>query len=196
VDTTFAFIRIRGSGWDWQTIHKEAQAALDPARVWGVFEGLFGVRSNELVVVTHGSDTAVDASIETLGGLPAVTAIESSTFVPTVRPKTTAPMTRAGLYVFRFFEVGPDDVEEAVALSDAAWTTFENNDGYETEPMGLFSARHPTGDMTAMLLVTWYDGLNSWQESRASDPAAVANFKKRRALTDGAMPYATRLLTI
>jgi len=112
------------------------------------------VRSNELVVVTHGSDAAVDASIETLGGLPAVTAIESLTFVPTVRPKTTAPMTRAGLYVFRFFEVGPDDVEEAVALSDTAWTTFENNDGYETEPMGLFSARHPTGDMNAMLLVT------------------------------------------
>jgi hypothetical protein len=38
--------------------------------------------------------------------------------------------------------------------------------------------------------------LNSWQESRASDPAAVANFNKRRALTDGAMPYATRLVTI
>ena len=95
-----------------------------------------------------------DEDIETLGGLPAVTAIESLTFVPTVRPKTTAPMTRAGLYVFRFFKVGPDDVEEAVALSDTAWTTFENNDGYETEPMGLFSARHPTGDMTAMLLVT------------------------------------------
>jgi hypothetical protein len=46
-----------------------------------------------------------------------------------------------------------------------------------------------------MLLVTWYDGLESWQTSRAPDPAAVENFKRRRALTDGTVALATRLST-
>ena len=46
-----------------------------------------------------------------------------------------------------------------------------------------------------MLLVTWYDGFDSWQNSRNPDPAARENFRRRHALTTGTIAYATRLLT-
>ena len=43
----------------------------------------------------------------------------------TVRPVNDAPRDRAGLYVFRFFDVMARDIDEFVALSGRAWTTFE-----------------------------------------------------------------------
>ena len=44
-----------------------------------------------------------------------------------------------------------------------------------------------------MLLLTWYDGFESWQASRAPHPDALANFQRRAALTGGTVAYATRL---
>jgi hypothetical protein len=46
-----------------------------------------------------------------------------------------------------------------------------------------------------MLLLTWYDGLGSWQTSRQPAPDARENFRRRHALTAGTIAYATRLLT-
>ncbi len=45
-----------------------------------------------------------------------------------------------------------------------------------------------------MMLLTWYDGLESWQNSRGSSPEAVSNFRRRRALTQGTIAFATRLV--
>ncbi len=191
---TFAFARIRGHGRDWQPLREAVVAALPEERIWGTFHGLFGIASNELVAVTVGGDEAVAASIDTLSELDAVDSVASLTLVPTVRPKDARPLTREGLYVFRFFEVAHRDVEEIAALSAEAWKTFENVDAYRAEPQGLFCQRDRSAERGRMLLLTWYDGLNSWQASRQSPPPARENFGKRHALTTGTIAYATRLV--
>lgn len=191
---TFAFLRIRGPERDWPPLREAIVSALPAERVWGTFHGLFGIASNELVAVTVGDDAAVAASVETVSGLDTVEGVASLTLVPTVRPTDSRPLTREGLYVFRFFEVAHRDVEEIAALSAEAWTSFETVDAYRAEPQGLFCQRDRSAEHGRMLLLTWYDGLNSWQTSRQPPQAARENFQRRHALTNGTVAYATRLV--
>ena len=106
-----------------------------------------------------------------------------------------SPLTRPGLYVFRFFDVNNADVDEIAQLSREAWTTFESTASYRAEPQGLFCLTRSTAAAGLMLLCTWYDGLESWQVSREPPPEAAENFRRRHALTYGTIAYATRLIT-
>jgi hypothetical protein len=159
--------------------------------VWGVWEGLFGVASNELLVITSSDGTA--------GGEPPVAAgvevLESVALLPTARPGDRAPLRRAGLYVFRSFDVLPEDVDEFVDLSTRAWRTFEHAEDYAAEPQGLFRPlKMPTEGPAGLLLVTWYDGLASWETSRRPAQEAAENFQRRRTLTRATGAVAARLL--
>ena len=162
-------------------------------RLWGTWFGLFGLRNNELIVVTSW-DNAADPARALADALPGeAKVVEQYTFVPTVRPETDTPLTREGLYVFRFFEVRTADVGQVAALSNEAWTTFENTAAYQAEPQALFKERKPASDRSTMLLLTWYDGFASWETSRTPAPEARDNFRRRAELTRSAFPIATRL---
>ena len=192
---TFAFLRIRGRERDWHAVREAVVSGLPAERVWGTFHGLFGIASNELVAVTVGDDAAVAESVEAVSALDEVEGAASLTLVPTVRPTDSVPLAREGLYVFRFFEVAHRDVEEIAALSAEAWKSFETVDDYRAEPQGLFCQRDRSAERGRMLLLTWYDGLNSWQASRQPPQHARENFQRRHALTTGTVAYATRLVT-
>ena len=171
----------------------DAEGTLTPAglSLWGVWYGLFGLRSDELVLVTHASLSEDHLGIvnERLPGR----VVEQYELVPTVRPRDVTPPTQSGLYVFRFFDVDPRHVDEIAQLSDTAWNTFENSAAYAAEPQALFGPRDRTRP-GRMLLLTWYDGFDSWVTSRQPAPEARENFQRRRALTRGTLAYATRLL--
>lgn len=192
----YAFSRLRASGRDYrpayEALRENDYEALGPARLWGAFYGLFGLPSNELVVVTFGEAAAVG---ELVSSHPAIARAETLLLEPTVRPTTDEPRTREGLYVFRFFDVAHKDVDEIANLSFEAWKHFENSDRYRAIPQGLFR-EHDTSSATGkMLLCTWYDGLPSWQTSRAPPGPAAERFRRRHTLTQGTIAYATRLLT-
>lgn len=168
------------SGW--------ARGGIEP---WGIWRGLFGVASNELVVMAaaEGERALADFQPATAD----VQLLRSTLFHPTVRPENRTPCQKTGIYVFRFFTIAPDDVQEFVALSTDAWTTFEHADEYAAEPQGLFRA-HDDGDSLEMLLVTWYDSLQSWQTSRQPAPQARERFARRRTLTRSTIAFATTLV--
>ena len=154
--------------------------------LWGAFSGLFGPGSNELLVVSVlQNEAAVIAS-------PAAVAHE--VWQPTIRPRTTDPCTRRGLYVFRRFMVPQAYVDEVVTLSKQAWETFESSADYAAEPQGLFCPSADADGTVRMMLVTWYDGFDSWETSRKPAPAAQDNFKRRMALTQSTYAVATRLV--
>ena len=192
----YAFSRLTTDDRNFNAAHEALcandYAALRPAEPWGAFHGLFGVASNELIVVTYGDVAGVDAAI---GRTPGVVAVDTLLLEPTVRPTAYAPRTRAGLYVFRFFDVAHKDVDEIAALSFEAWKDFENVDAYDAVPQGLFRQQDVSAERGRMLLCTWYDGLNSWQTSRTPPGRASENFRRRHLLTQGTVAYATRLLT-
>lgn len=201
---TYCYLHLKGSGRDSEPLRQVLNERVlgdwrqSGITVWGIWEGLFGVASNELLVVAAaGGEKAVAAFTQPLSGgavADVITIQEVLLLEPTVRPAGTAPCVKAGLYIFRFFEVRNADAAEVADLSQQAWETFENADAYESEPQGLFRPADGTREWGRMLLVTWYDGLASWQTSRRPAPEAMTNFMRRRELTAGTVALATRLV--
>ena len=197
LDRLFCYTRIRfsGPGWQhgWPGLRTRLEAGLQNtgASIWGAFSGYFGLATNELVLLTHGhSGQALPPDV-----LTHVTLVEQNWLKPTVRPTTVpAPLERPGLYVFRAFTTAPEHVAEMAALSRQAWETFEDPTRYAAEPMALFASVDLTSTTTRMLLLTWYDGFESWEKSRVVTPEARDCFDRRQALTQGALPIATTLV--
>jgi len=200
VTDTYCFLHLRGAGNTTTDLVRVLAEEVAPdwrqRRIlpWGTFRGLFGIASNELLVVAAAADelTLEDFQVPLEGR---ATVLRATLFRPTVRPERVAPREREGLYVFRFFRIQEGDVREFVSLSSDAWTTFEHADGYAAEPQGLFRQHNTDADGTLdMLLVTWYDNLASWQTSRQPDPGARERFARRHALTRSTIALATALL--
>ena len=156
---------------------------------FGVFQGLFGLASNELYVVLNHDGPMPDVDVA-FDQFERVSAVDLE---PTVRPTDHSPRIRDGIYVFRWFEVHMKDVDEIAALSNTAWETFET--GFATEVQGLFAQPDRSVDRGRMLLITWYEDLNAWQDSRRPAPEARENFMRRHQLTLEAFPVATRLVS-
>ena len=196
---TYCYLHLRGAGRD----HSALRAALTDhvfgawrqagITVWGVWEGIFGVASNELLIVAAASgDRTQPAFTAALGG--GLEVLDSLLLNATARPEGLTPCEKPGLYVFRFFDVQAQDVQEIARLSAVAWETFEDTADYQAEPQGLFAEAEKQMGPGKMLLVTWYDGLDSWQASRQPAPEAMENFRRRRELTRGTRALATRLV--
>jgi hypothetical protein len=161
---------------------KQAAQQSEGLQHWGLFPGLFGLATNEVYWLAN--DAALTAVQES-----DMQVLQRLTLRPTVRPTSFVPPDKAGIYVFRWFEVSESKIDEVVRLSNEAWQSFEG--GFDTEVKGLFTVQgqSPYG----MVLVTWYKDLAVWQASRDPAPEARQNFSARQALLDSALPIATRL---
>lgn len=194
---SFLFAHLHADGGGWQALHDRVQAALagwPEATVVGSFMGLFGISNQEIFLVLA-LPVGGDGLVALRARLPADIAIRDGLPMrATVRPADDTPLTRPGLYVFRFFDVAAADVDEVARLSQVAWETWEQDSDYSAEPHGLFRFSDPNAERGRMLLLTWYEDLRSWERSRTPHPDAVANFRRRAALSRSALPYATRLI--
>ena len=191
----FAYSRLRTGQGSYVNLYNELAknnwSALQGAQVWGAFYGLFGLASNELILVTMGDVSDLGERLATVNGLQRS---DTLYLTPTVRPEGYEAREREGLYVFRFFSVANKDVDQIATLSKTAWETFENTSDYQAVPQALFCEQDRSTRFGRMLLCTWYDGLNSWQVSRQPAPEATENFRARAQLTQRTKPYATRLI--
>lgn len=200
LDTVYHIARVSYPGIAAQRLVAPLKETSTPAiraaggGVWGIFTGLLGLDTRELYLVT--TWPAGSKPSETVAAtLPdGATIVQERTMVPTVRPLSAESRTRQGVYVFRWFEVHNRDIDEIAALSKEAWETFENTKAYSAEPQALLCDADTSPEDGTMLLVTWYDGLGSWELSRTPAPEARANFVKRAQLTLSAVPVATRLV--
>ena len=163
------------------------------ANDWGAFQPLFGLASNQMIYVHFGDVESIEHELRRY---EQVTHVTTLFFEPTVRPTVHEPRKQEGLYVFRFFDVHNRDVKTIANLSKDAWTYFEDTENYQAIPQALFCEPDLTQPKGKMLLCTWYDGLTSWETSRAPDPRAAENFRLRHELTLGTKPYATRLIRL
>ena len=152
---------------------------------WGIFPGLFGLGTNEAYWMFYGDDPG-----NHFGQSDHIEVLDHVVLQGTVRPIEYEERSKQGVYVFRWFEVAPEKIDQVVALSDEAWKTFEG--GFDTEVQGLFTVE-PTLGRYRMVLVTWYQNLTVWQESREPDEKARQLFVQRQGLLDSARPIATRL---
>ncbi len=201
--TGFLWLRLRHQRTSAELAHQALKQAWEPKitphglGVWGAFAGHFGLDTRELVFIVNHPRRGYDLP-GVLADLPnsGVEVVEEINLIPTARPSNTLPLSRAGLYVHRLFEIEASHADEFVQLSAAGWQTLENSDRYASEPMGLFRESTSTRALIRMVLVTWYDSFASWQESRNFPPGAAVNFQRRAELTLGTIAYATRLLPV
>ncbi len=159
---------------------------------YGLFSGYFGLASNECYWLTLGDRSAAEL-------LPLIEGqdwqlADSLVMLPTVRPVIHEARQRAGLYVFRWFQVNSQDVDTIAQLSEQAWVTFE--EGFDTEVQGLFAEQDRSQQQCRMLLLTWYKDFSVWQNSRTPPKEAMDRFIARHALTLEALPIATQLQLI
>ena len=166
---------------------RELVAGHAGASLWGIWHGIFGMASNELMLVTAHDDHKDDLDLP-----ENVRVLEEYQLRATARPTDSTPLSQPGIDVFRDFSLDGKDIEEVVALSSAAWQTFETGENYAAQPMGLFAPQTPAPNCV-MHLLTWYADFTSWQNSRESGPQALQRFVARRALTYSTIAVATRL---
>ena len=166
---------------------RELVAGHAGASLWGIWHGIFGMASNELMLVTAHDDHKDDLDLP-----ENVRVLEEYQLRATARPTDSTPLSQPGIYVFRDFSLDGKDIEEVVALSSAAWQTFETGENYAAQPMGLFAPQTPAPNCV-MHLLTWYPDFTSWQNSRESGPQALQRFAARRALSYLTIAVATRL---
>lgn len=161
----------------------EKNLSVKGSSLYGIFQPLFGLASNEIYLVTYAQTPT------TLVLPPEIQELCCRDLIPTVRPTADEPRSRPGIYVFRWFSVAADSVDEIARLSSEAWPTFEAS--FETEVQGLFVDQ---GDSPGgMLLITWYKDLSVWEASRQPPEKARENFLRRHQLTLSALPIATML---
>ena len=193
----FLFVHLRAAAGGWQALNERATAVLAdwPAVVRvGSFMGLFGI-SNQGLFGLLSLPAGEDGRTELRARLPVdIELVDTLALRATARPSDDAPLTRAGVYGFRFFDVRAADVAEVVELSRVAWQTFEPDAQYAAEPMGLFRFDDASAERGRMMLLTWYDNLTSWERSRTPHPEATANFQRRATLSRPALAIATRLI--
>jgi hypothetical protein len=149
--------------------------------------GSIGWFDDQVVVMTFGPDGAHadGADADWLGSGPGVTGVECVTLRPTARPTRDAALERPGVYAHRWFDVSPDDVDEIVSLSAAAWPAVAAD--YDAQAQGLFRSQNGP---YRLLLVTRYASLGEWERSRRIGQAregelgeARRKLDRRRALT-------------
>ena len=166
---------------------------------FGIFQGLFGLASNEVYLVLSSEDPGFKIADRISND--SCRLIETTPLIPTVRPTEHSPRSQEGIYVFRWFEVINKNVAEIAELSEKAWVTFEG--GFDTQVQALFAEQRlaeqgfkeaDASSKGKMLLITWYRDLSIWQESRQPPAEARENFLRRHALTLEARPIATRLV--
>lgn len=198
---SYGYFRLRAPGRDSRGLVEDLRVDTLPAwqtagvRCWGIWQGLLGIASNELLIMAAVPGDQPDADRLFRQSLPdEAEVVDALPLVATARPQSIASLPAEGLYVFRFFDVRLEDCDEIVALSREAWETFEDTDRYASRPQGLFAPRGERNGRGRMLLVTWYDGFTSWEISRDPAPEARENFRRRHALTTGTVAYATRLI--
>ena len=193
---SYCLLRLRDSGNSTaaiagQLVNEQMRWRAEGVVVWGIWRGLFGLASNEvLVMLAAEGDRSGDVFSVSA---PSVEIVSSDRFVPTARPEAIVPVNKPGIYVFRWFSIAAETADEFVELSTQAWVSFEDAGNYSAQPQGLFRELGE-GDEIDMLLVTWYDSLASWQTSRQPAVSASERFRRRHQLTRRTLAVATTLL--
>ncbi|MFV0260440.1 MAG: hypothetical protein ACK5PP_18560 [Acidimicrobiales bacterium] len=179
-----------------EAIGEHLSSLLDRGQVYGLFTPLFGLASDQLVVMTSWPDAsgANATAVAALESAPEVVEVAHRVVESTARPTGDDPPIRPGVYVHRTFDLRPSRLDQAVKLSVDAWGSFEQ--AFEARVVGLFRTCDLPEEEAELTLLNWYPDLAAWEASRDPDgaPDAATRFAERRELTDRTRAICTRLI--
>jgi hypothetical protein len=172
----------------------ERQIVASGAGIFGLFEGVIGVPSNELVAMATWSDVVAAAGLQA-GDVPGLLAVDAVALEATSRPATTTRQRAPGLYAHRWFHIQAVDWPGFLALSEASWPAFER--AFDASVAGLWR-QEVEPESCLVLLITRYPDLATWERSRTGydsdeERAMRDNFRQRHRLVNWTSVVATRL---
>jgi hypothetical protein len=164
--------------------------------LYGLWTGQLGYASNEAVLMTAWPVSARADSDEALAGCTAVVEAEPTLLVPTLRPTDPGPPRGPGMFVFRWFDIQAEALDEVIRLSGEAWSTFESS--FDARVWGLFRALDATPGHERLLLLTRYADYAVWEASRRveADPEAWKRFLRRHELTYSTIGRSASLVNV
>lgn len=174
----------------------EAAKAAGLAAPAGLFVPQLGWEASQAVLLARRPDGQGEtpAALTALAAAPEVKSAAFQVLTPTARPRETDRLAAGGIYVHRWFEVAPADLETFVALSAQAWPDFEAR--FEANIFGLFELGADPAERRQLLLVTRYASHGVWEDSRDPTTEAMQTFAKRAALTLSTRAASTLLVPL
>ena len=204
----YEYRRVVTRARSWPRVLRQIGARARPAveaaggSLYGVWLPQIGLPAAEGIVITTWPDAGslsrgAGAALE---GLDDVIGSEAERLVATVRPESTAPPPEGGVYAHRFFSLSESDWPEFLSLSEQAWVGFEKR--FEARVLGFFRSLDVSSPAARVLLLTRYDSLAAWEQSRMAGPrsdeeeAIRACFQRRHELTASTMVVTTQLAAL
>jgi hypothetical protein len=162
--------------------------------LFGLFEGVLGLPSNEVIVVA--TPAAADAPLQAQD-IPGLIAADAVAMTATVRPRNPEPLQAPGIYAHRWFHIKAGHWPRFLQLSESAWPAFER--AFAAEVVGLWK-QDVEPDACLVLLMTRYPDLATWERSRAGAASDAEqdmrqHFRERHELVTWTSVVATRLFT-
>ena len=172
-----------------------AEIAANGGLCSGVFRGgMFGLATNQVAVLSAWDETSFDSAwIERLASKQKWIVSVTEELLPTVRPATGEICERAGIYVIRWIRVRTSDIDEYTQLCLETWPAFEALT--RSRCYGVFRPVAES-ETSKLLMLTWYQTLTDWEQSRRLNPADAAKWARRSEMELSHWAEAGRLAII
>ncbi|MGI9318680.1 MAG: hypothetical protein ACR2QW_15230 [bacterium] len=135
----------------------------------GIFRGgMFGLRTNEISILSVWPNlTGGQSCLENFVKVDDLQIHDQQNLIATVRPSEALAIKRPGIYVIRWITMRAQDIGEYTELCLKTWPRFEI--GGTQRCYGIFRPTEST-DVRTLLMLTWYEDLSAWEDSRQLDP--------------------------
>lgn len=146
--------------------------------LFGVWRSQIGRPRDELTVMTAWpEDTdAAAASARIIESLEDVRGCETERLLPTLKPETSVPPRKQGIYAFRWFDVPEANWDEFLDLCAAAWPGWEA--AYASDIVGLWRDA-PGGDPVRSLLLSRRPSLAMWERTKNPETEDELDVRKK-----------------
>ena len=156
--------------------------------------GMFGLATNQVAVLSAWEEATFNADwFERLTSERFWSVSASEELLPTVRPADGEVCQLAGIYVIRWIRMRTSDIDEYTRLCVETWPAFESST--HSRCYGVF---RPQGnfEISKLLMLTWYETLTDWEQSRQLHPVDAPKWARRSELELSHWAEAGRLAVI
>lgn len=147
--------------------------------LFGIWRSQIGRPRDELTVMTawpNDDDTAA-TSAHMIKSIHDVCDCESERLLPTLKPETTTPPRKQGIYAFRWFDVPTENWDTFLDLCAAAWPGWE--EAYASDIIGLWRHEQSDHDSVRTLLLSRRPSLAMWERTKKPESEEEIEVRKK-----------------
>ena len=154
--------------------------------------GLFGLATNQVAVLSEWSTQEAAQALRLGNDAESTTLCDECVLQPTVRPLEPLHLHMPGFYVLRWLRMRRQDVADYTNLCLATWPAFEA--AGNAYCYAVFQECTTNDDVVKLLMVTWYDSMQAWEDTRQLAPRDKDKWARRSTMELVHWGHAARLV--